>query len=230
MLFFRRKKIVQKKSLLRFKIYKDEKGTIGVFRDYSYVDEVIKAFEVYRKDFDTKNSQTSRSKQTFIVSIGGSDREFIVKGKNTNFLLNDVSYPHSVIDLKERDIFCFQVSNFSALHELLSNREASRRYKNKYNRDLPIEKPVGFYISSSSGQRGARWVIFEYIPNILSVTSETINFEHSLYNDRIRDELNMIGVYNRALFKRNFDLVPVRDEGDINFVIVDSEDWYIKRI
>lgn len=231
MLFFKRRRtqLLQKKSFFRFKIHKTEKGTIGVFRDYPYVDEVIQALEICGKDFQVKNSQTNRFKKMFTIIIEGSEREFIVKGKRTNYSLNDDSYPRSVRYLQEQCTFGFEVPNFSVLHELLSNREAVRRYKNKYKKDLFIETPVGFYISALPGQKGARWVIFEYIPNILNMMSETVNSEQSYYSECILSELNMIGVYNKAFFKRDFDLVPVKNGKDIDFAIVDSEDWYIKK-
>ncbi len=224
--------LVSEKNNLRFNIKRIDGGTIGVFQDYPNAKLVLEAIEssINSLSLNLEESFSSREKKKFILSIDGKEITYFIKGKLWNRFIKDRDYKKSVTALRDRDAYDFETSNFSVLYELFANRRAAERYQRKFKTDLGIEKAVGFYICTQKENQGTRFVIFEHIPNMIYELTDGIRRDMELYEVDIRLALNSVGVINKAPFKRIFDLVPVTKGKGIDFVIVDSEDWYIKKI
>lgn len=211
----------------KFKTLKNESGQFAVFKDYPNADEVLKHIAENSRAFFVGQEWIPRGKVVLPLVIGGKEINFFAKGKGANYkVVNDMN-PVESSEEEESD----ESRNFSVLNELLVNRKASERYKQKFNKELPIEKPVGFFISSREEDKGARWVIFEQVrdiinENTLGVQGYGFRELKKEYESKIRAELGEIGISNHATMKKTYDLLAVGSIEDPKFILIDSEDWH----
>lgn len=224
--------IENKETENHFKFLRNENGTFGIFDNYPNNDKVLEEMSKNHGIFWTSPVASSRSKDIFPVNIDGEEIRFIAKGKQMNdFVAMDPNYPNSLPSIsgfnKEE-----QRLNFSVMNELLINRKAQEEYKKKFGKELLVEKPVGFFISTREESKGSRWVIFEQIKNMINSIPQEKRVEFSKkekeYGDRIYKELKEIGITNDSRGKTSFDLVSIDDMDNPSFVLVDSEDWHFE--
>lgn len=144
-----------------FKIHTNQNGTFGVFSDYPEADSLLHILEENEDNFLTNPLNPKRA--VFKADFKINNQEFYIKGKDFNFIVGELgNYPHSLGDHEKENSM-----NFSALNELLINRKAQQRYQKRFGKNLLLEKPVGFFISTRDNDKGARWTVFEEIPNII---------------------------------------------------------------
>ena len=230
------KKVENKETAnFHFKLEKDGNGTYGVFDDYPNAEKVIQELKNSVKHFETDTSafKQRRDKFSLQITVEGEKLNLFVKGriKNKDFIdeENKINYPHNLpISRNSIDSFDFQRRGLSVFNELSVNREASKRYKEKFKKELKIEKPVGFFISSRLEDKGTRWVIFEQIQNIIDKFEIPENIiddygrKESYFKNKVADELRELGIYNRITIG---DVLGTGDIKNPVFFVLDSESW-----
>lgn len=228
-----------KENSTHFKFLRNENGTFGVFEDYPNAEVLLKEIDQNVDDFKVGTTINKRGKTEIGIEIEGKETTFFIKEKMGNrniskegytFKRDEPKYPHKMPHFPGEDIWKERM-NFSVMNELLANVNASKKYKEKFNKELPIEKAVGFFISNRNEDRGARFAIFEKISNIISYDDipdekmgQFIKKERE-FAEKTAKELKEIGIPHYGLEKRERDFVASGSVDNPNFILVDSEDW-----
>ena len=220
----------ERKKETHFRLLNNENGTFGVVKDYPNAQKILKQISKDPTTFFESKDYVGGNRDKFYLTVTLSDGticNFLVKAKmwNKHF---EIFFPE--LPGKGGDSYDQSNRRASVENEILANLEAKKRYLAKYGEDLPIERPVGFYLSRKEGHRGMRWVIFERLNVVHSMNSafnaDILRKKAREYTREIEKKLADIGIYTGD----NLDIVWTGDMNDVNsirFVIVDSEEWKI---
>lgn len=105
----------------------------------------------------------------------------------------------------------------SVLHEIAINLETRARYKEKYHEDLPLEKPIGFFIAKNED----RFVINEYIENLIPIPYN--DRQMLVFMDRTKKRLKELDILPDDLVPRNILCQKVGRKK--KFWVIDTEMW-----
>lgn len=224
------------------KYFKNDQGVFGIFEDYPNADLILKElsnngakyFPVLM-EYELFNSTISRTKKKISIVTGNMTLSLFTKGKrqNADFTQTEFAsgtylnfFSYSGEDLPGIDNM---KRSFSVLNELCSNRKAQKRYEQKFLTKLFIEKPVGFFVSQRLEDKGARWVIFEYLDKVSKEDKVSSGYDWDEHNFRKGTTLQLseIGIRNNADAKSYVDTIWVNNETGSRYFIVDSEDWEV---
>lgn len=241
--FLKTKKPEETKEIYHFVYRSNEYGTIGVFKDYENCEILAQEFLKKSSEFfpltDINYGSWGRNKHRASVSIDGNSKEFFVKCK-----IKNKQFADECMDDDEKYLNMFSRYGyfnreepedrrcFSVLNELISNRKASQRYYLKFKKILPIETPVGFFISHREEDAGARMVIFEKLEEVYEGREMRYGIDMSAvdFQKEVTDELRLLNVRDYAFGKVFVDVILAKFGNETKHVIVDSEAWKISKV
>lgn len=190
-----------------------------------YNKETIENISNFCLESHSSFSKPGRDIRFTTVNDNSQTVQIVVKGRSLNELINIVPEFPNVSKNMHFDYFANLINRnkFSCMHEIMLNLNTSAAYKNKYGKNLFIEKPLGFFIANKS-LRGCRFVIFEEVAGVIPkerVNQNTLQRKKTL----LENELNKIGLRNHADCKNTFDFLVVGTKESFEICIIDSENW-----
>jgi len=190
-------------------IYKKvPEGQIGIVRTLG--EEFLQKIEQNLRNIGGERIQAGgwRNKWVDHVQTEKGPLKFIIKEKE-----NPSDYSRGAA-LEHRRLYR------SVIHEIIINLKAQERYKEVYHEELPIEKPLGFFIAKN----GDRFVIYEYIEGARQPLFNPDVYDEALrFAVKFRKILKKIGIDPQDLNETN--VVYQKTEKGPKFWLIDTELW-----
>ena len=195
-------------------------GLLILLPDKTYLTEIIVNSKPWQKPKKTEGLPISGHRRSYPFNLDGNHK-IIVKHKGTH-----AEYEMFISVASEQDdglrgrLYRIGSSTFSICKELETIEYLREKWRDTYNEELPIEKPIGGFVAKD----GDKFIFFDYVPGEMPAieSSGEIEIERQAW---MLDKVERIRHF--GIEPNECDTLVIKDSSDkgYHFLLVDAEKW-----